>query len=216
MKHRSIPLRIKSIDETGRFSGYGSVFNVTDSYGEEVVKGAFSRTLDAHKSAKTMPKMLWQHDSKEPIGVYTRMEEDDHGLYLEGQILVDAGATERRAHVHMKAGSVDGLSIGFYLAPGGLEFDSKRGVALIKDLDLVEVSVVTFPANTEARIADVKSHTTVTEQACERFLRDAGLSEAQTRSLMSGGWRAIAPKVANAQAEEALSEALKALTNTFR
>ena len=80
------------------------------------------------------------------------MREDDHGLFVRGQILVNAGDLERRAFEHLKAGSVSGLSIGFTLPAGGASFDSKTSTNRLKEIDLHEISIVTLPANADARV----------------------------------------------------------------
>lgn len=217
MKHRSVPFQVKSLDERGAFAGYASVFGVVDEQGEEVVKGAFGQTLEEARR-KGLPKLLWQHNQHEPIGAFGKMIEDEHGLYVEGSVLLDAGATEQRAYAHMKAGNVDGLSIGFRLYPGGIEYDAKRGVTLLKNIDLWEVSVCTFPANAEARIADVKS-ALESPRELERLLRDAGLSRSQAKALMSGGYRAVAEQRdvdPDSDAIKQVAESLQKLTEAMR
>ncbi|WP_209270974.1 HK97 family phage prohead protease, partial [Streptomyces sp. NEAU-H3] len=79
------------------------------------------------------------------------------GLYVKGRLLVEADPLAKRAHGHMKAGSLTGLSIGYMLEDGGYDYDKEKGIWLLKAIDLWEVSPVTFPANDEARITDVKS-----------------------------------------------------------
>ena len=146
-----IPLKIKSVSETGEFEGYGSVFGVEDSYSDVVVKGAFQKSLAQWAEKGRLPSMLWQHKMSEPIGIYTEMKEDDHGLYVKGRLLIDGDDLAKRAHAHAKAGSLGGLSIGFILKDW--EYDSQKGVYLLKEIDLWEVSLVTMPANDEARIS---------------------------------------------------------------
>lgn len=84
-----VPLKLKSVSETGEFEGYGSVFGVKDSYGDIVVPGAFTKSLQTWKEKGRMPALLWQHQTAEPIGVYTEMKEDDVGLYVKGRLLID-------------------------------------------------------------------------------------------------------------------------------
>ena len=149
------PLRIKSVSESGEFSGYGSVFGVKDSYSDIVMPDAFKDSLKKWQEKEQLPAMLWQHRMDEPIGVYTKMEEDDEGLYVEGRLLIDVDQLAKRAHGHMKAGSLSGLSIGYSL--NDYEWDQDKGAFLLKEIDLWEVSLVTFPANDEARVSDVKN-----------------------------------------------------------
>lgn len=185
------PFQIKSISESGEFSGYGSTFDTKDSYGERVVKGAFAKSLDEWASKGKLPKMLWQHQSAEPIGVWAKMTEDAVGLYVEGRILLDAGDLERRAYAHLKAGSIDALSIGYSVPAGGMEYDKQSDSLLLKQINLWEVSPVTFPANPEAVIESVKSAIDNGPKEFERFLRDAGMSRSQAKGLMAHGYNGL-------------------------
>lgn len=173
-----IPLKLKSVSDNGEFEGYGSVFGVKDSYDDVVVPGAFSKSLEAWREKKSLPAMLWQHRMDEPIGIYTDMKEDDVGLYVKGRLLIDDDPLAKRAHAHMKAGSLTGLSIGYMLKDW--EYDRTKEVFLLKEIDLWEVSPVTFPSNDEARISDVKSAFArgemPSQKSIERVLRDVGLS----------------------------------------
>lgn len=145
-----IPLQLKSVSDSGEFEGYGSVFGVKDSYDDVVVPGAFSASLQAWKEKNALPALLWQHRMDEPIGIYTEMKEDEVGLYVKGRLLIDDDPLSKRAHAHMKAGSLTGLSIGYMLKDW--EYDRVKGVFLLKEIDLWEVSLVTFPSNDEARV----------------------------------------------------------------
>lgn len=205
-----MPLSLKSVSDSGEFEGYGSVFGVKDSHDDVVVPGAFSASLQAWADKKSLPALLWQHRMDEPIGVYTEMKEDDVGLYLRGRLLIDDDPLAKRAHAHMKAGSLTGLSIGYVLKDW--EYDRTKEVSLLKEIDLWEVSLVTFPSNDEARISDVKSALArgeVPEQnIIERVLRDIGLSSTQAKAFMAGGYGALSP--CNAKD---VGDALNALKN---
>lgn len=128
-----VPLKLKSVSETGEFEGYGSVFGVKDSYGDIVVPGAFTKSLQTWKEKGRMPALLWQHQTAEPIGVYTEMKEDDVGLYVKGRLLIDDDPLAKRAHGHMKAGSITGLSIGYWL--NDWEYDKTKEAFLLKEID---------------------------------------------------------------------------------
>lgn len=135
------------------FSGYGAVFGNVDSYGDVIAKGAFKKSI---KSGET-PLMFLNHDpSNLPIGKWTKLEEDDFGLRAEGEFLdTQAG---RDAYTAAKAGAITGLSIGFRPVDvhiGKQNTDEPRRT--LKSVDLLEISVVTFPANGKARIGNVKS-----------------------------------------------------------
>lgn len=207
-----MPLTLKSVSDSGEFEGYGSVFGVKDSYSDIVVPGAFLKSLNDWSGKGRLPALLWQHDMSEPIGVYTEMREDEIGLYVKGRLLIDDDPLARRAHAHMKAGSLSGLSIGYIL--NDWEYDRDKGGWLLKEIDLWEVSLVTFPANDEARISEVKSllerGETPPPSKVERALREVGFSGSQAKAFMAKGYSAITPREAGA--DEAL-QSLKSLMN---
>ncbi|OAT74901.1 primosome assembly protein PriA [Mangrovibacter phragmitis] len=205
-----VPLKLKSVSDAGEFEGYGSVFGVKDSFDDIVVPGAFSNSLAGWKSKNALPSMLWQHQMSEPIGIYTEMREDDVGLYVKGRLLIDDDPLARRAHAHMKAGSLTGLSIGYVLKDW--EYDRTKEAFLLKDIDLWEVSPVTFPSNDEARVSGVKSAFARGElpdqKTVERVLRDVGLSRTQAKAFMAGGYGELSRRDAGG-----LNAALDALKN---
>ena len=195
-KRLDAQLKIKSISEEGEFSGYGSVFGVEDSYGDVVVSGAFEESLKEWKEKGRLPSMLWQHNRSEPIGIYTKIEEDDQGLYVEGKLLIDGDSLAQRAHAHLKAGSISGLSIGYNLGANGWRWDSEKEVFILSKIDLWEVSLVTFPSNDEARVEEVKSllqHGEMpSKRLVEKHLRDVGLSKQQAKAFIADGYSGIA------------------------
>lgn len=150
-KHFTCALQLKSLSEEGRFAGYASVFDVVDSQNDIILRGAFSKTL-RDRTAKV--KLLWQHQMDEPIGVLERIFEDDRGLYVEGRLLLSV-ARAREAYDLVKAGALEGMSIGY--TPVTYHFEPETGVRRIQEVALWEVSLVTFPANTHAGITVVKS-----------------------------------------------------------
>lgn len=210
-----IPLTIKSVSDTGEFDGYGSVFGVKDSYADIVMPGAFQKSLAAWQEKGRLPALLWQHNMAEPIGIYTEMREDATGLYVKGRLLIEDDPLAKRAHAHMKAGSLSGLSIGYLL--NDYEYDKDKSAFLLKEIDLWEVSLVTFPANDEARIADVKSllerGETPPPSKVERALREVGFSGSQAKAFMAKGYSAISPREAGA--DEAL-QSLKSLSDIIK
>lgn len=179
------PFEVRSVTESGSFAGYGSVFGTVDSYRDVVEKGAFARSLAAWEQRGQLPALLWQHKSDEPIGVYTRMVEDDHGLFVEGQLALK---TQRGAEAHelLKLGALRGLSIGFNYADGGVEYEKTTDTFRVKEVDLWETSLVTFPANTDATVIEVRS-----ERELEKHLRDAGLSRAAAKALLARGFAGL-------------------------
>lgn len=211
-KRLDVPLTIKAVSDNGEFEGYGSVFGNKDSHDDIVVPGAFKASLDSWREKGRLPALLWQHNMQEPIGVYTEMKEDEHGLYVKGRLLIDDDPLAKRAHAHMKAGSLGGLSIGYMIKDW--EYASEKEAWLLKDIDLWEVSLVTFPSNEEARISNVKSALdrgeTPRPSDVERTLREVGFSKAQAQAFMAKGYSAIAPR--DAEQEKALTS-LKSLIN---
>ncbi|EEZ3919557.1 HK97 family phage prohead protease [Escherichia coli] len=190
--------------------GSTDVLSQEDSHDDVVMSGAFAASLRAWSDRKALPALLWQHRMDEPIGVYTEMKEDDVGLYVRGRLLIDDDPLAKRAHAHMKAGSLTGLSIGYVLKDW--EYDRSKEAFLLKEIDLWEVSLVTFPSNDEARISDVKNALArgeIPEQKkIERVLRDVGLSRTQAKAFMAGGYGALSLRDA-----EDVGSALNALKN---
>lgn len=214
LKYIDRPFELKAVDEDGVFTGYGSVFGNVDSYDEIVAPGAFTESLAAWKASGRLPPVLWQHRSGEPVGPHLEMAEDTHGLFIKGQLLVNDVQRAREARALMKAKAVNGLSIGF--VPREDSFDRVTGIRTLKKVDLWEVSVVTFPANPQAQIANVKSAIDALEDldAVERFLCQAGsLSRTQSKAVL----HRIKSLTAQRQAEpdDALAAALQRLQQTL-
>lgn len=182
-KSMDFSFQLKELNESGVFTGYGSVFHVADSYNEVVAPGAFAETLEKHKTAGTMPALLWQHRSGEPIGVYTSMSEDSIGLKVSGQLALK---TSRGAEAYelLKMGAISGLSIGFM--PREDSYDKLTGITTLKKVDLWETSLVTFPANDAARVQGVKSIEEIENlRDAERRLRDSGMSRTEAVTFIS-------------------------------
>jgi len=196
----------------GAFSGLASVFGNTDLVGDVVAPGAFKDSI--RDPAKI--KMLWQHDSGQPIGVWKALAETDKGLHAEGHLLLGVQRGEE-AHLLLKAGALDGLSIGFRIPKGGADFDKETGVRTLRRVNLWEVSLVTFPANPKARVSRVKMINDVgelpTPREMEGMLRDVGFSRRQSRAFMAKGFSGLDPEAA---AAEELAERIRALTDDIR
>jgi HK97 family phage prohead protease len=137
--------------DAGAFDGYASVFGVVDSAGDMIMSGAFANSLQRRGASGV--KMLWQHQASEPIGVWTKIVEDRRGLRVEGQL--DLSVTRAREALSlMRSGAVDGLSIGFKTKRATL--DKQSGLRKLFEVDLWEISIVTFPALAQARIESAK------------------------------------------------------------
>ena len=142
------PFEIKSLSTDGTFEGYASTYQV-DSVRDQILPGAFRHTLSHWQSRNTWPLLLWQHHVDQPIGKWTSMTEDARGLKATGTLLLDIPKA-REAYTLIKAGALDGLSIGF--RPTVARMCPQTRVRKIYQVDLVEVSLVTLPANDGARI----------------------------------------------------------------
>jgi uncharacterized protein len=184
-------LDLKSITEDGAFEGYASLFNREDMGGDIVLPGAFTQSLATRGAAGI--KLLFQHNPSEPIGVWHRIVEDARGLYARGRLMLDV-ARGREIHTLMRAGAIDGLSIGFRAVKS--RRDRATGVRRLEKVDLWEISVVTFPMLPEARVAAVKQRpfagSTPTAREFERWLtHDAGLTRSQARAVMRHGLKGL-------------------------
>ena len=175
---------------SGGFSGYASVFGGVDSYNDTIMKGAYTDVIDRIKSDQAiMPKMFINHKSWDiPVGKYTMIEEDSKGLYMEGEF-TKGNPQADIVKAAMQHGTVDGMSIGFMI--GDYEMVEKEGSTLriIKSVkELPEVSIVTFPADDNARI-DLTSVKSVLDEIktvrdFEKFLREvAGFSNGLAREV---------------------------------
>ncbi|HCU07079.1 MAG TPA: HK97 family phage prohead protease [Holosporales bacterium] len=152
MRTKTHKLCIKNLSEDGCFEGYASVFNFLDHHGESVKKGAFKNSLSA-RSVKGL-KMLWQHDQNKPIGVWEEAREDAYGLYVKGRLLMEVPQA-KEAYAFLKAGVIEGLSIGYN--PVHSYFDENKKVKFLTEVDLLEISLVTFAANEKAKVVNVKN-----------------------------------------------------------
>jgi uncharacterized protein len=148
-----LPLELKSLESKGAFSGYASVFHVTDLCRDQILPGAFQYSLKAWKEKKKWPFLLWQHRMEHPIGFWTHIQEDAQGLFVSGQLLLEIQQAQE-AYTLMKANVLEGLSIGFKAIVA--KKDDLNRVRKVFQVDLVEISLVTFPANPEARLRDVR------------------------------------------------------------
>jgi len=193
-------------DEDGVFEGYASVFDVVDQGMDIVAKGAFTKSLGSGRKVK----MLWQHDVRKVIGVWDELREDERGLYVKGRLLKDVGLG-REAMALMRAGAIDSMSIGYRSIEAVPEAGGR--VRKLMEVDLFEVSLVTFPMNEAATVTDVKSITT--EREFEAFLRDAGYSRKEAAAITLHGFKAITGQ-RDAGSDDAQSEALTGLMEQIR
>lgn len=177
---------IKLDSDKGTFLGFASVFGGVDAYGDTINAGAFSETLKKHG----LPKMFLNHEGWElPIGKWLSADENDTGLLVDGE-LTPGNSRSSDVHASLKHGTIDGLSIGFYLDKNDFE-ETDSGRVIKRITKLVEVSVVTFPADTAARVdltsvksSEIEAISTIRD--FDRCLRDVcGVSKGLTQALIS-------------------------------
>jgi hypothetical protein len=149
------PVDLKQVEADGTFSGYASIFGEVDLGNDLVMPGAFRESLAARGTQGV--KLLFQHDPNEPIGVWLDLHEDARGLFARGRLMPEV-TRAREVLSLMRAGALDGLSIGFRTVQG--RTDPASGVRRLDKIDLWEISVVTFPMLPEARVNAVKRRKT--------------------------------------------------------
>ena len=175
-------------EQKGMFSGYGSIFNNKDLGNDVMMEGAFAKSI-ASKGARGV-KLLYQHKADEPIGVFDEIIEDRKGLKVKGRL---AMGTQKGKEVYelMKMGAIDGLSIGYRVSPKGAHYDEKGKRRLLKEVDLMEISAVTFPMNPRARIQAVKGEGKSVRE-WESFFRDeGGLSRSESKVAANAVHKAL-------------------------
>lgn len=188
-------LEEQAVKDDGSFSGYASKFDMVDQDGDIVLPGAFTKTLAARR-----PKMLWGHDTNKPIGLWDVVEVDSIGLRVEGKLLLTT-AMGRETYELMKAGVVDGMSIGYLTRKS----ETRAGNRGLIEVDLFEISVVTFPMLEAAKIESVKSinDAILATKASGDF---APLKRAVEGALRDAGFPAWLAKAQAALAPQALGE----------
>jgi len=185
----TVPLEIKAL-ETRQFEGHGSIFGNVDLGGDVVLPGAFKKTLAKHKKDGALPQMFWMHQMDKVPGMWLKMDEDERGLYVKGELAPTPLGDEMHALLSMKA--VRGLSIGYVTE----DYDySNSGDRLLKEVDLWEVSIVSLAMNPLAQVESAKSRLSKSgeyvpepsemKRNVERALRDVGYSKLLSKKLVS-------------------------------
>lgn len=159
------PLDLKSVTAEGAFEGYASLFNREDLGRDIILPGAFGASL-AKRGAQGI-KLLFQHDPAEPIGHWLEIQEDRRGLFVRGRLLPEI-ARAREVIALIRAGALDGLSIGFRAVKA--RRDATTGIRRLAEIDLWEISIVTFPLLPDARVATIKARQRHLDDGDERAL----------------------------------------------
>ncbi|MBB3264049.1 hypothetical protein FHW79_001664 [Azospirillum sp. OGB3] len=222
MLHSSFGLREVKLagGDAMTFSGYGAVFDNVDSYGDLIVKGAFTDTLARAKSTGQWPAMLMQHggwgmgaDDMTPVGIWTSLEEDSIGLKVEGKLADTIRGREAYGLLKMDPRpAIDGLSIGYIAKTWEARSKPEDPRRKLTKVDLLEVSLVTFPANPKARVGSVKSAGGLSIKDAEEALREAGFSRTEAKAILAKGFKAIDQREAG---DGDLGAALSRLVSTI-
>ncbi|SMX42074.1 Caudovirus prohead protease [Actibacterium lipolyticum] len=168
---------VLTVSDGAVVEGYASLFGKVDKGGDVVERGAYAASLAALKGAGRRVKMLWQHDPAQPIGVWDEVREDERGLYVKGRLLSDV-EKGREAAALIEAGAIDGLSIGYRTKRAQKNSSGQR---LLCELELWEVSLVTFPMLPDARVG------AKADDATETLLRDLADAFEGARHVLTGG-----------------------------
>jgi HK97 family phage prohead protease len=169
MQHKTLTFEVKQTNGDGGFEGYASTMDL-DRGGDVIEMGAFDRSLARHKGRGSKPKMLWNHNPDKVVGVWDEFSQDDRGLYVKGRC-VTTTTIGKDCHELLRAGAIDSMSIGYMTREA--EYEDGGEVRRLKEVDLWEVSLVTFPMNEEARVTAVKRIESIRD--VERLLRDGGV-----------------------------------------
>ena len=198
MIYKAFPVELKADDAGGHtFEGYASVFGVMDLGNDIVMPGAFKKSLGSRNV-----KLLWQHERHELIGVWESIEEDSKGLKVKGRLIpeVQKGA---EAAALLKAGAIDSMSIGFRSIEASYNEDSDTRQLI--ELDLFEISLVSFPMLPDAMVTNVKA--IETDRDFEKFLRDSGFSKSKALAIASRGFKDAKDALRDADAKRVKAEA---------
>lgn len=184
---KSLDFSIKAVDEEqGTFTAYGNTFGNVDHAGDKTMKGAFKNCIDSCNAKGRMPRLLSQHGHRQnPIGIITSMKEDEHGLLFEGKFCLEPGTAGAEAYALVKMGALDMFSIGYKT----IKEKTVHGVNELHELDVKEISLVTFACNENSLIQSVKSAIDAGESPTTRMiqksLQEAGLSKRQAEAAVN-------------------------------
>jgi HK97 family phage prohead protease len=169
LKHKSFALEIKADGDDRTVEGWASTFGNKDSGNDIIIAGAFAKSL-----SQRPPKMLWQHDTNELLGVWDVAKETEKGLYVKGRFADTPRGNE--AYTLAKMGALDSMSIGYSTVDASYDYDT--GIRTLKELELWEVSLVTFPMNDQATITMVKAAAEDIDAAYDLLEQASGICDA--------------------------------------
>lgn len=211
MNRISFKMKDQTVQEDGFFSGYLAVFDNVDSHGDVIRRGAFLKTIADWQAKGKYPAIFWDHNPSEPIGIFTLMQEDEKGLYVEGKLLNADVPRAQATYALMKVGAIDGMSIGYITKR--FKRDPSTNIRELLELELIEGSIVAFPSNPQTLVSSVKSKLEEGELPSlpefEKFLRESGFSKNQATAIASKGLRSLL-----SESEEEIKEA-KSISNAL-
>ena len=215
---------MKALDgeEPGTFVGMGAVFGNRDFVNDVIAPGAFAKSLKAFARKNRLPPLLWSHNTDEPLGRFLEMEETSRGLKVTGKLNLKVQRAAE-AHALLQDRDVTGLSIGFRIPEKGFEFDPKKNIRTLTEIDLMEVSIVSIPANDIARIGAVKEwlpeecspEMVRTKRELEKALRDGRFSKSFA-AYVAAYWQPPAQRDAEGESLQALIASAKQRNKPFR
>ncbi|WP_265502216.1 HK97 family phage prohead protease [Paracoccus beibuensis] len=200
----------------GIVSGWASTYDgEPDRHGDIVVKGAFTKSLASHASRGSRPAMLWQHRIEDPIGHWTEIQDEAKGLRVTGKFNLKT-ERGREAFEHARAGDIASFSIGFVTPENGRRYLGKGAWAL-EEVDLVEISLVSAPANPNAVVTAIKAAPFLsTKPEAVEFLRKAGLPKAAAERFAAGGFPALTADPFAQERAQKLADMIEKATNRMR
>ena len=191
IRFKTHEIKADDVGSDGTFAGYGAVYGNVDSHGDIIEPGAFAESLAQWEKLDRPVPCLWNHRDAEPIGKFTSVLEDDKGLKVEGQLLVNLLDRAREVHGMVKERIVTGMSIGYRVFPKGSTWDFDEDIRYLTNLKLEEISLVVFPSNDEARTEEMKMKLRggdlPSPREFEKHLRDLGVSKSRAVSIVNHG-----------------------------
>lgn len=195
---RAIEIKRADVSTEGMFAGYASTFGgIPDRAGDIIAPGAFSKSLKEHQRSGSTPGLLWAHDMREPVGKWLTLAEDSRGLKGNGKLTL-ALSRAKDAHALMQDDALS-LSIGYRVKADGIEGRNR----VLKELELLEISLVAVPANPHAQITSVKDIRGPRD--LQRALQEIGYSQREAKRIVAGGWAALARSEQSSELSQAVA-----------
>lgn len=189
-KNKATSLKVKQLSEDGTIEGYLNTFNHIDRIGDNTQKGAFAKSINKIKANGDVLPMLFGHDHTKVAGVWTEIKEDENGLWGKGKLNLDT-QLGKELYSNIKMGAVKGISIGYFEID--TDYDQKTGAKLLKELDLIEASIVLLPCNEQSQVESVKTAIEQGEQpsktVVEKALREMGFSRKNAKNILAEGYK---------------------------